>query len=114
MNFDEMQTEALRLCRLIDQGVAAMVNAGEQLAVAEHNYRKARAVAWDEITDGTAGHREALVDGTTADLRMIRDKAEAARRGAIEAVRARQGQLSALQTLMSAYRAEAEFVRTAP
>ena len=40
------------------------------------------------------------------------DLAEHMTRAALESVRARRGQLSALQSLLSAYRAEAEFVRT--
>lgn len=114
MTLAEMTDEMLRLSKKIDAGVAEMVNAGEHLAVAEHQYRKARAVAWSEAKGANVPQREAWVDADTADQRLERDRAENSRRAAIEAVKARQGQLSALQTLMSAHRAEAEFVRTGP
>ena len=111
----DMQKEMLRLCRLIDAGIDSMREGAERAATAEMEYRKAVAVAWfSTSTDMLAGQRQAEVNARTADLRRDRDIAEDMRVTAREAVRARQAQLSALQSLMNAHRAEAEFVRTAP
>jgi hypothetical protein len=100
--------EMRRLSRLIEQGIVAMVDQSQALAEAENEYRKARAAAWLTVEDGTAAFREAQVDGVTADLRMRRDLAEGMRRAAIEAVRSRQQQLSAWQTVARAQKAELE------
>lgn len=122
----DMRDEAFRLSKLIDAGVDALRAQARALAVAENEYRKARAEAWlkcpndpPEVARGrtrewTASRREAWVDAHTADLRMERDIAEGLRRAALEAINARRTQLSALQSLLNAHRAEAEFVRTAP
>ena len=119
MTPNEMSAEVQRLVSLIDDGISVMRKQSVALADAEMNYRKAKAVAWVECpTDAegkrewTAGRREAWVNAETAELRRARDLAEAMRQAALEAVRARRAQLSALQSLLSAHRAEAEFVRT--
>jgi hypothetical protein len=117
----DMSAEVQRLVGLIDDGIAVMRKQSVALAEAEMVYRKAKAVAWVECPtdeegkrEWTAGRREAWVNAQTAELRRDRDLAEAMRQAALEAVRARRAQLSALQSLLSAHRAEAEFVRTGP
>lgn len=119
MNITEAFAEANRLSRLIDAGIEAMREQSAALALSEHDYRKAKAEAWvrcprDEGTkkDWTAGRREAWVDAETAGLRYKRDVAEGMRQAALEAVRARRTQVSVLQSLLNADRAEAEFART--
>lgn len=114
-------TEADRLSRLLDGGIDALRTASHKVAESERDYRKAKAEAWlrcprDEGTtrDWTAGRREAWVDAETADLRYERDLAEGVRASAQEAVRARRTQVSMLQSLLNAHRAEAEFARTGP
>ena len=106
--------EMRRLSRLIEQGIIAIVDQSRALAEAENAYRKARAQAWFSVPDGTAAFREAQVDGHTADLRMARDLADGMRRAAIEAVRSRQQQLSAWQTIARAEKAELELAGFGP
>lgn len=117
----EAAEEVERLSRLLANGIAELRKQSELLAEAESEYRKGKAIAWLSCpkyrSDGDkvqAAEREAWVDGETADLRKARDLAEGLRQAALEAVRSRRTQLSALQSLMAANRAEAEFARTGP
>ena len=121
LSLEEARTEMLRLSRLIDAGIEMSREQAVAVAGAENEYRKAKAEAWvrcprneDKGGEWTAARREAWVDGQCADLRQVRDMAQAMRDAAREAVRARQTQLSAWQTLVKAHQAEAELVRTGP
>jgi|AntDeeMinimDraft_6_1070357.scaffolds.fasta_scaffold16471_3 hypothetical protein len=125
MNHTEAADELRRLSRLIDGGIEALRDQAHALAEAENSYRRSKAEAWlrcptDEpgVKSGerewTAARREAWVNAETGDLRMARDIAEGVRQAALEAVRARRTQMSALQSLLAADRAEAEFARTGP
>lgn len=125
MTPDEMHSEAQRLGRQIDEGIRTLREQAEALAEAENVYRKARAEAWVRCPNDppgtkmhdrewTSARRDAWVDAETAGLRRVRDIAEGMRQAALEAIRARRQQLSALQSLAAADRAEAEFVRTGP
>jgi hypothetical protein len=123
MHPSEAFSEALRLSGLLDAGIAQLREASIAVAGAERDYRKSKAQAWVECprddhggraTDWTAGKREAWVDAQTADLRYTRDLAEGVRAAATEAVRARRTQISMLQSLMNAHRAEAELAGTGP
>ena len=64
--------------------------------------------------EGTVRERECHADQETADRHQRALIARALEKSATEAVRSRRQQLSAMQTLASAHKAEAEFVRTAP
>jgi hypothetical protein len=115
----EATTEMLRLSRLIDDGIDYSKRAAVELAGAENTYRKAKAEGWvlcprdaEGERQWTAARREAWVNGATADERKARDLAEAMRDAAREAVRARQAQLSAWQTLVRAHQSETELART--
>lgn len=108
MNLPELTQEMLRLSRILDRGVQVLAQAGKDVAVAEHDYRKAIADSWVRAPEGTVPEREAWVKGQCAPLRLERDLAEAERVAALEAVRSRRTQLSALQTVSNAFRAEAE------
>jgi hypothetical protein len=125
MNTPELFEKAMHFSTLIDQGIAAMREHAEAYAQAEANYRKAKSEAWIRCPNDdtgvkagerewTAARREAWVDAQCADLRYKRDLAEAMKQSALEAVRSRRAQLSALQTFVNAERAEAEFARTGP
>lgn len=114
----EFADEFHRLSRLLD-GCLAMVKVQvHAYAEAEHIYRAAKAKAWVEAprhvdeAKVTAGEREAWVNGETAAQREKRDIADGMRQAALEAVRARRGQISALQTLLNAHQEEAKFGRT--
>jgi len=107
-------TEVHRISQLIDKGIETLRTSAEELAVAEHDFRKAKAIAWQSAPAGTAHMREAWVDGETAPQRLRRDSAENSRLAALEAVRSRRQQLSAVQSLLAAHKAEADFARTMP
>lgn len=121
MNLSEAFAEATRLSRLIDAGIEALRDQSKQLAAAEQQYREAKAKAWVKCPrddagqkEWTAARREAWVDAECANLRYHRDIAEGMRSAALEAVRARRTQVSVLQSLLNAEKAEAEFARTGP
>lgn len=111
--FAEMQ----RLSRQLNDALTLLHGQVNAYAAAEADYRRGKARAWAECPKekGTiAAEREAMVDAATSDLRQVRDLADGMRQAALEAVRSRRAQISALQTLMNGYRAEAEFARTGP
>jgi hypothetical protein len=110
----EVADEMRRLSRLLDQGLAALRDQSRELAEAEREYRRAKALAWVEAPAGTVPEREAWVNGHTAELRYARDLADGVRQAALEAVRSRRTQVSALQTLLNADREEMAFSRTGP
>jgi hypothetical protein len=125
LNLDQAANEALRLSHLIDAGIEALREQSTKLADAESAYRKAKAEAWlrcpnDDAgvkageREWTAARREAWVNAHTADARRERDIADGMRQAALEAVRARRTQVSAIQSLLAAEREEAAFARTGP
>lgn len=109
----ELIDEARRLSGLIDRGVTALRDAGVAYAAAEHEYRSANAAAYLD-SSGTVAEREARAYEAVGELRHNRDVLDATRLAALEAVRSRRTQLSALQSILAAHRAEAEFDRTGP
>jgi hypothetical protein len=114
MIVEEAEKEVRRLSNLLDAGLDVLRSSAEETAAAEKEYRKARAQAWVQQTEGTAGFKEAQVDSLTADLRYRRDVAEGMRRAALESVRARSTQITLWQSLLAAHRSKAEFARTRP
>lgn len=111
VTIEELSAEARRLSELLDRGIAALRDAAKQYADAEHEYRFAYAKAYLDST-GTVGERDAQVYVAVGSLRRDRDYADAIRTAAVEAVRSRRTQLSAIQSLLAAHKAEAEFART--
>lgn len=109
----EMAREMARLSGLLDDGLLYMRTNAVELSESEHAYRLDRAEAWAR-TMGTAKEREDAVNALSADSRRRRDVAEHMRQAAVESVRSRRAQVSALQSLLSAHRAEAEFSRIDP
>lgn len=114
MNLPELTTEMLRLSKLLDDALGYLRRSTEEYAEAEHAYRLAKASAWIEAPAGTVAEREARINGATASMRRTRDLADGMKSAAMEAVRSRRAQLSALQTLAGAYREEAQLARTGP
>lgn len=113
MNFAEMSVEYRRLSELLEDGLDELRERAEALATAENEYRKNRALAWP-MTSGTAKEREDEVNSISADARKDRDLADYMRTAALEAVRSRRTQISALQTMLNAHQEEAKFARTVP
>lgn len=120
IDLQEAMDEMKRLSKLLDDGLGALRRFAAEYADAEEAYREAQARAWllAPRMDGefkiTAGEREAWVNGETRKLRRTRDYADDMRKAALEAVRSRRGQISALQSMLAAERAEMEFARTGP
>lgn len=114
MNLAQAIPEVHRLSELIDEALSGLRKAAADYAHAEHLYRKQKAVAWQVAPKGTVPEREAFVNEYTADERLERDLADGERQVWLEAIRSRRAQVSALQSLLAAERAEAEFVRTGP
>jgi hypothetical protein len=110
----ELADEMRRLSRLLDKGIDALRDQAQEVAQAEHDYRAAKSEAWVSAPDGTVPERQAWVDGRCAKLRYRRDLAEGLRQAALEAVRSRRTQVSALQTLCNASLEELKFSRTGP
>jgi len=108
MTLMEMIHESERFSRLIDAGIESLVTASKDMAHAEHALRKATAMAWAKAPSGTVPFKEAWVESETADEKLAFDLGETQRYNALEAVRSRRAQLSAIQSIMAAHRAEAE------
>ena len=113
MNTAELVAELTRISGLLDESLRALRDRGRLLAERDRDYRHERAKAWLS-TEGTAKQREDQVNAVTADRRYARDVADHDRQAAHEAVRNYRAQLSALQTIANAERAEAELARTGP
>lgn len=111
LELSEAISEARRLSALIDAGVEALRTAAQEEANAEHDYRLAKARAWVTVAGELAKEREAFVDAETADARRLRDLSAGKREAARQALRAREAQLSALQSLLSASRTEMNLAR---
>jgi len=114
MNLGKYIDEVERFNLLIDNGLQSLRQSTIDMANAEHAYRKAKAIAWHTAPAGTVPMREAWVDAETAEQRQALDLAEGSRSVALEAVRSRRQQLSAVQSLLAAHKAEADHVRTGP
>ncbi|HEY7823990.1 MAG TPA: hypothetical protein VIG24_14210 [Acidimicrobiia bacterium] len=114
MELEALTAEAWRLSQLLDKGVSALRDAAVAYAEAEHAYRERRAMAYLETESGTVAEREAHVYALVGSYRYQRDLAEAAKLAALEAVRSRRAQLSSVQSVLAAYKSEADFARTGP
>lgn len=113
MTAGELVEEMLRLSRLLDDALGFLKRSVEEYAAAEDAYRMAHARAFLEA-DGTGPARKAEADLATSEQRQRAHLSDGMRQAALEAVRSRRAQLSALQTVANSHRAEAEFVRTGP
>jgi hypothetical protein len=111
MDLETLTAEAWRLSQLLDKGVAALREAAVAYAEAEHKYRESKAMAYLETESGTVAEREAHVYALVGGHRRDRDLADAARLAALEALRSRRAQISAIQSVLSAHRSEAELAR---
>ena len=111
MDLEALTAEAWRLSQLLDKGIMALRDAAVAYAEAEHEYRSQNAMAYLETESGTVAEREAHVYALVGDHRRRRDLADGQKLAALEAVRSRRAQLSAVQSILSAHRAEAELAR---
>lgn len=111
MNLDDLIGEASRLSASLDAGVKTLAKAGQQVAHAEFEYRKAQAEAWLRAPEGTSPARQAWVDGEVASYRLTRDLAESERFAASSAIRARTAQVDMLRSILAAHKAEVNLAR---
>ena len=86
----------------IDEGIRELAASAKEVAESQYELRKARAIAWVEAPPGTVPVREAWVEAKTADEELRHELAEARKVTAIEALRSRRQQMSAIQSLMKA------------
>lgn len=114
MTSAELIAEAMRLSGLLDDALSYLRRQTVEYASSENAYRKAKAEAWLKCPSGTVPEREAAVNAAVADQRQVRDLADGMRQAALEAVRSRRAQISALQSMLNAQKAEADFARTGP
>lgn len=121
----EHAVEFARLSDLLDASLAFLKEQIRAYAHNEETYRTAKSQAWVRCPndpagtkpadrDWTAARREAWVDAETAAQRRDRDIADGMVRASFEAVKARRGQISALQSSLGALREELEYERTVP
>lgn len=103
----EMAQEGRRLSYLLDGALAFLKEQIKAAAEAERDYRKAKAEAWVQAPEGTAAAKEAHVNGVTADLRYKRDIAVGMEKASHQAIRSRMAQISLLQSVANAHRADA-------
>jgi len=109
--------ESMRdVCTRIDSGVQTLADQARAEASAERDYRRGLGEAWVRLDrDGTtAAERSAMVDDTCADLRYERDVARGMWTTAREALRARQAELSAWQSLLKIEQAEVDMAAYGP
>ena len=109
----ELQDEMIHLSRQLDKGIDFLREQAAIYAHAEDTYRLARARAYLD-SEGTVDVRRSITDLATSKERVDAHLAEGLKQAAVEAVRSRRQQISALQSLVSANKAEAEFTRTRP
>jgi hypothetical protein len=85
----------------------------EAFADAAHEFRQAWSAAYMR-TEGTQGDKKAQADLETSHLRLAMELADGFRTAALERVRSARQEISAIQSLMAAYKEEAAFARTGP
>lgn len=113
MNPVELATELRRLSDLLDQALAYLKEQTFEYANAEDAYRLAKAKALLNA-EGTVSEKEAHSVLATSEERRRAHLAEGMRQAALEAVRSRRAQLSAIQTLINAFKQELEFAQYGP
>lgn len=114
MNTAELVDELARLSQSVEKSLTRINVMATEYAIAENEYRKAKAVATIGLTDADmkVDERKAHVDKACESERLRAHLAEANWRASIEAVRARRAQLSAMQSVAGALKEEMAFERT--
>lgn len=83
-------------------------SAGKNWAVKENDYRRAKAVAFLNLREGTIPEKHARVDQVCEQERLAAHIAEAEREACIERVKSLRAAVSAYQTLARANEVEAQ------
>lgn len=103
----DLRAEMLRLSASLDRAHEELIRASSEWARTENEYRLAKANAF-LASSGTVDARKATVDKATSVERVAAHTAEALKVAALENVRNRRAQLSALQSVAHAVRSEVE------
>jgi hypothetical protein len=106
MTASELAEEMRRLSELLDQALAYLKATSRDWAVKEDTYRMTKAKAFLNGDATTVSDREAQSILATSTERQEAHEAEAMMKAALEAVRSRRAQLSAVQTLMNVVKSE--------
>jgi hypothetical protein len=117
-NLAQQLIESVRDLRAAQQELETR---SREYAQAERRYRKAKAIAFLRSSGRNVTERESNAElfiiedqSTLSDIRFERDTAEGLRVSALEAVRSYRGIVSALQSLASLERSEAELAKYGP
>lgn len=103
----------LTASRDLDQAHVELERRVHEKAESEHVYRLAKSNAY-LATSGTVGEREAYVYKTVAEERKRAKLAADLSQSALEAVRSKRSQLTALQSIANSIREEARLARSGP
>lgn len=103
----ELIRELDKRCQMVDAAVLFLTEQSVLWAEAEHEYRKHKATAILEVS-GTVQEREAQAEQKIGRFRYERDKTLALKEAAMESLRSRRAQLSAVQSICNAVKAEME------
>jgi len=110
----EAQKTLLDLSRKVQAGIQEQVKWAREKAACEREYRIGQRQAYERAPKGTAPERKAWVDAECAELREARDLAESMERVTDVALRVRMTEMSATQSLLAAFKAEASVTRYSP
>lgn len=110
MTLVEIEGEIMRFSRLLDAGLAKLREAAQDYAAADVAYKRQYAEGF-LTASGTVSEREQIAVESSLEEREAVKRLEGLNVAALEAVRSRRTQISALMTLAGAHRAEAELGR---
>lgn len=110
----ELHAEMQRIVAQLDQAHSELVRYTRMAANSDSQYKIEWSKAFLRSPAKTEKMRAAEADLETAEQRRQRHLDEGMKVSALEAVRSKRGQLSALQTISNAMREEAALGRTAP
>ncbi len=113
MNPAELHDQMLGLISELDMLHYRMNQQTQEAAENERSYRYAKAHVILE-TEGSGVVKTATADKECNELMFKAHLSESMKKATSQAIKSKCQQLSALQTLAGAYRAEADFARTGP
>lgn len=109
----EIEQEIMRFSRLLDAGLAKLRDTAKEYAAADVAYKRKYSESFLKA-DGAGIQREQVAASESLAEREAVKHLEGLNVAALEAVRSRRTQISALMTLLAAHKAEAEFSRVGP
>jgi hypothetical protein len=107
-SFGEQSKQIEKLVSELLEANDDLRSAGKAWAVAENDYRRAKAVAFLNLKEGTIPEKQARVDQVCERERLGAHIAEAEREACIERVKSLRAAVSAYQTLARANEVEAQ------